>query len=152
MSIVETSIDIDAPIDRVFEFIKDPNRLEDWVTIHRKLGPVKGEDEGSTIEQTLCLRGAHFKVRWTLTELEAPHRLKYEGKGPARSLALIEDRLSENGSGGTHFEYRNEFKPPLGPLGGVANRVLVGGLSQREAEKSLRRLKEILERSSNGAG
>ena len=40
MSRVEASIVIDAPPDRVREVVMDPKRLGEWVTIHRRLGPV----------------------------------------------------------------------------------------------------------------
>jgi len=48
--------------------------------------------------------------------------------------------------GGTAFAYRNDFKAPLGPLGAVASRALVGGIPEREANRSLARLKELIER------
>ncbi len=97
------------------------------------------------MEQTLCLRGANFKVNWTVTEHDAPHLAVMEGKGPARSLALIRDTLAPI-KGGTRFDYVNEFKAPMGPLGAMASRVLVGGVSEREAKSSLKRLKSLLER------
>ena len=54
---MSTSIDIDAPVQEVWEVVMDPHRLADWVTIHRKL--VSSSDE--EMEQVLCLRGAdHF--------------------------------------------------------------------------------------------
>ena len=53
--------------------------------------------------------------------------------------------LQPDGENGTLFDYTNEFKPPGGPLGAVAGRVLVGGLSQREAQRSLQRLKQLVE-------
>ena len=34
------------------------------------------------MDQTLCLRHANFKVHWTLTEADRPHRATWEGKGP----------------------------------------------------------------------
>ena len=66
------------------------------------------------------------------------------GQGPARSRAHTEYLLSEQ-DGQTCFDYRNEFKAPLGPLGAVASRALVGGIPQREANRSLERLKALLE-------
>ena len=78
------------------------------------------------MDQTLCLRHANFKVHWTLTEAERPHRATWEGKGPAGSYARTSYRLTPDGDG-THFEYENEFKAPGGFLGRAASRVLVGG-------------------------
>ena len=46
-------------------------------------------------------------------------------------------RLTDLGDARTRFDYRLEFHPPLGPLGAVAGRAVVGHLPQREAEASL---------------
>jgi carbon monoxide dehydrogenase subunit G len=145
VSEVSTSIDIDAPVDAVWRTVMDPTRLEQWVTIHRRLLS-HSDDE---MEQVLCLRGAHFKVKWHLATNDAPHHAVWEGRGPARSHAETEYRLADNGRGGTRVDYRNDFKAPLGPLGAIASHALVGGLPAKEADASLRRLKRLLE---DGAG
>jgi len=147
VSVVVATIDIAAPPQAVWEVVMDPDRLEDWVTIHRGLAKVSDRPLGpdSTLEQTLCLRGASFKVRWSVAAWDPPHRAVWEGRGPARSKASITNEL-EARDGGTHFTYRNEFKAPLGPVGSLASRALVGGVPEREANASLARLKKLLER------
>jgi uncharacterized protein YndB with AHSA1/START domain len=147
MSRVHASVQIDAPPEKVWEVLMDPGRLPDWVTIHRRLGRVSDRPlrAGSTFDQTLHLRGANFKVRWSVAELEPGRVARWEGRGPARSKAHIAYRVSANG-GGTRFDYENEFRAPLGPLGAAASRALMGGLPQREATASLKRLKDLLER------
>jgi carbon monoxide dehydrogenase subunit G len=147
MSRVETSIHIDAPPEKVWDVVMDPNRLGDWVTIHRKLGAVSDRPlhEGSTMEQTLCIAHANFKVRWTVTEMR-DRSVTWDGRGPARSKAHTHYHAEPDGNGGTRFDYVNDFTAPGGPLGKVADRMLVGGISKREAERSLHRLKELVER------
>ena len=147
MSRVETSIRIDAPLDTVWEVLMDPERLGDWVTIHRKVGKVSDTPlkEGATLEQTLCLAHTNFNVNWEVTEVREPKLVVWEGKGPVRSHAHTTYRFEPDGNGGTRFRYENDFKPPMGPLGSAAGRVLVGGVSKREAENSLKKLKAILE-------
>lgn len=147
MTQVHTTIEIEAPPERVWEVVMDPRRLADWVTIHRRIGDVPARlRQGSTFEQTLNIRGAHVHVVWTVVALEAPRRAVWEGQGPAHSRASIVYELHAEGDQRTCFEYTNEFKPPGGALGAVAGRVLVGGLSQREAQRSLQRLKQLIER------
>src|SRR3954447_15234456 len=68
------------------------------------------------MDQVLCLRGVPFKVKWTVKEAEPGKLAVMEGRGPARSKALIRDELEET-EGGTKFVYVNEFNPPFGPLG-----------------------------------
>ena len=140
MAEVVTSIEIAAPPEAVWDVIMDPERLDEWVTIHRRL-----EDHSPTsMKQVLCLRGVSFNVDWKLTTDDRPHRAVWKGKGPARSRAETEYTL-EAIDGGTRFGYRNDFKAPLGPLGAVASKALVGGVPEREANASLQRLKELLE-------
>lgn len=148
MSSVRTTVQIDAPPEEVWRTVLDPARLGEWVTIHRKLnqadtGPPR---EGFRMQQTLALRGATFKVRWTLTELEEPTLATWEGRGPAHSYARTTYRLRRAGGNGTRFDYENEFHAPGGFLGAAAARALVGGISEREAQHSLERLKQLLER------
>ena len=143
---VSASIQIDATPEEVWQTIMDPERLSEWVTIHRKLGkaaaaPLRTGDE---LEQTLHLRGVNFKVHWTVEEADAPHRAVWEGHGPARSMARTVYEVTPNGEG-TKFQYVNEFHAPMGPLGSVASRVVMGGVPQREANATLQRLKELVE-------
>jgi uncharacterized protein YndB with AHSA1/START domain len=146
MTQVHCAIEIGTSPDRVWEVVMDPRRLADWVTIHRRLGDVPARlRRGSTFEQTLNLRGAHLHVVWTVVDVDPPHRAVWEGQGPAHSRASIVYELRADGENGTIFDYTNEFKPPGGALGAVAGRVLVGGLSQREAQRSLQRLKRLVE-------
>jgi carbon monoxide dehydrogenase subunit G len=145
---VTASIDIAAPPERVWEVIMDPSHFGDWVTIHRKLGAVDDGElrQGFKVEQTLCLHRANFKVKWSLAEVDAPHHAVWVGKGPAGSHARIEDTLVPlNGGEATRFDYVNEYSQPGGFLGRVAGRVLVAGTAEREANRSLERLKAFLE-------
>ena len=147
MSEVRASIDIAAPPEQVWELVMNPKRLGDWVTIHRALGrydhgPAR---HGYEMEQTLCLRGVNFKVRWELVSLTEGRHAEWHGRGPARSHAETEYQLTAM-DGGTRFSYRNVFKAPLGAIGAMASRALVGGLPDREAHASLSRLKALAER------
>jgi uncharacterized protein YndB with AHSA1/START domain len=147
VTLVTASIDIDAPPERVYDAVLDPDHLDEWVTIHRRVnhrdnGPPR---KGFEMEQTLCLRHTNFKVHWTLTEAHRPDSATWEGRGPAHSYARTSYRLRSLDGGGTRFEYENEFKPPGGFIGAAASRVLVGGVPQREANRSLQRLKGLIE-------
>jgi uncharacterized membrane protein len=147
VTLVRASIEIDAPRERVYDFMLDPSRLDEWVTIHRRVnsrdaGPPR---PGFEMDQTLHLRGANFKVHWTLTEADRPDRATWEGRGPAHSYARTSYVLRAAGNGGTRFDYENEFKAPGGFLGAAASRMLIGGLPEREARRTLERLKALLE-------
>jgi uncharacterized protein YndB with AHSA1/START domain len=147
MSTVDAQIEIAAPLDKVWETVMDPARLEDWVTIHKAVKNVSASPlrKGATMDQAMVLRGVPFKVHWTLAAVETPHRAEWTGAGPAHSQARISYVLEEGKDGNTLFKYTNEFHPPGGRLGRVAGRVIVGGTSEREAKNSLSKLKALLE-------
>jgi len=146
---VTASIDIAVPPQRVWDVIMDPEHFDDWVTIHRKLGHVDDGQlrPGFRVDQTLCLHHANFKVKWLLTEVDAPYHAVWEGQGPAGSHARIVDKLTALDDGKqTRFDYLNEYSQPGGFLGRMAGRVFVAGSAEREAHRSLERLKAFLER------
>ena len=147
MSLVTASVHIDAPPSKVWEMVMDPARLYEWVTIHRKLvradeGPPR---VGFEMDQQIHVRGVSLDVHWTLVDCREGTLAVWEGRGPARSRAHTEYALgSENG--GTRFDYRNEFRTPLGPVGALVSRALVGGMPEREAQRTLERLQAHLKR------
>jgi hypothetical protein len=146
MSHVTLSTHIRAAPEAVWGTVMDPRRLGEWVTIHRALreadaGPPR---VGYEMRQQVHLRGVSLDVHWRLVECEPCRLAVWEGRGPARSRAHTEYVLrAENG--GTHFDYRNDFHPPLGPVGALASRALVGGMPEREARLTLERLRKLLE-------
>jgi uncharacterized protein YndB with AHSA1/START domain len=147
MSLVTVSTKIDAARERVWQMVMDPKRLGDWVTIHRRL--VHADDGpprvGYEMEQRIHLRGVSLDVHWKLVECDPCARAVWEGRGPARSSAHTEYLLRDD-DGGTRFDYRNEFRAPLGPIGALVSRALVGGIPEREAKRTLDRLRTHLEK------
>ena len=68
MSVVIASIDIDAPMQEVWDAIMDPGRMAEWVTIVDRIDHV---DAGPLLpwfrmSKTLHLRGVPFKVHLKL--------------------------------------------------------------------------------------
>ena len=150
MSVVIAQIDIAAPPQRVWDVVMDPQTTRQWVTIVRDVGPWDDGPpvEGFHMEQRLHLRGVTIKVEWTLQEVQEPTFARWEGKGPARAGAITEYRLRATDRG-THFDYRNEFHTPFGPVGAIAAKAVMGGSPMHEANASLQALKRLIE-SSDG--
>ena len=149
MSLVTATIHIPAPRESVWDLVMDSSRLAEWVTIHRKLVSADaGEPHvGYRMDQLLHLRGVNIEVHWELVECTRPEHAVWQGRGPARSRARTEYTLQEE-DGGTRFDYRNDFRAPLGGLGAAVSRALVGGIPKREAQRTLRALREIHERAA----
>ncbi|MGH2864462.1 MAG: SRPBCC family protein [Solirubrobacteraceae bacterium] len=147
MSLVEASILIAATPAQVWEVVMDSACLHEWVTIHRKL--VHADDGPPTVgyrmDQQIHLRGVSLEVHWELVECREAALAVWDGRGPARSRAHSEYILEDTGEGATRFDYRNEFSTPLGPVGALVSRALVGGIPEREANRTLERLRAHME-------
>ena len=105
---------------------------------------------GYTMDQQIHMRGVTVEVHWELSECKPGECAVWKGRGPAHSSAHTEYRLSVERNG-TRFDYHNDFRAPLGPVGAIVSRALVGGMPVREANRSLERLKQYVEeRPQNG--
>jgi carbon monoxide dehydrogenase subunit G len=142
---VERTVEIAAPPERVYEVVMDPDRLEDWVTIHHQLedAPNGRLKKGSKLTQVLKLAGTRFHVRWTVVENDPCVRVVWEGRGPVTSHARVVYEFEGNGDG-TTFSYLNEFELPGGALGRLAGRA-VSRVTQKELDGSLQRLRSLVE-------
>lgn len=145
---VERDITIKASPEKVWKVLMDPRRLSDWVSIHQKLkwAPSGQLEKGDELVQCLRLMHKNFDVKWKVKEANEPHKAIWDGRGPMLSKAGVLYELKPDGDGGTRFHYMNEFKAPGGPFGSfVADRAFQG-TSEREADKTLDKLKHLLER------
>ena len=144
--LVEQSVEIDAPIERVWDLVMDPNRLGEWVTIHEEVSELPPGDlvAGSRFRQRMKLKGVPLNVRWEIVEYDPPHHARWAGEAAAGAKAAIVYDLSANGDG-TTFDYVNEFDLPGGKVGRLAGRAFNAASGDREAKRSLKRLKELLE-------
>ena len=147
--VVSQAIDIDAPIDAVWDRVMDPERLGEWVTIHHSVADVPaGELEtGSRFRQKMRLKGVPLKVHWEVVACRRTRHARWRGKAAAGATAEIVYDLSEV-DGGTRFDYENCFDLPSGKIGKLAARAFNAVSGEREAKRTLARLKALLE---NGA-
>ena len=145
---VVRDITIDATPQECWEVLMDPQRLADWVSIHKKLksAPSGILTEGDQLTQCLRLMHKSFDVKWKVEQADKPHKAIWEGRGPVRSKATVVYDLKPDGNGATRFHYENEFKAPMGPLGAFFADHAFQRTSEREADKTLDKLKGLLER------
>ena len=116
------SIEIDAPIEKVWDLVMDPDRLGDWVTIHDSVSDVPDGDleEGSRFRQSMKLKGVPLKVNWEVVECDAPNRARWRGEAAAGAKARIVYELSEE-DGDDHLRLRERVRA-AGRQGGQARR------------------------------
>ena len=145
--VVRTSIDIDASPTQVWEAVMDPRLLECWVTTHGGIDEApKRLSSGSSFDQTLSLAGKSFDVHWTVMQADEPRVAEWLGEGPFGSHARVRYELERLDDERTRFVYENEFELPGGVLGKAAARLVGSSRPGKEAARSLRKLKLLLER------
>jgi uncharacterized protein YndB with AHSA1/START domain len=146
MTKLEREIDIAAPPERVYDVLADPNCLGEWVTIQEELEEAPSGDlrAGSKLSQRMKVAGQRFRLHWTVVEAKRPKRIVWEGRGPMGTKAKAVYELSSNGDSASHFSYLNEYELPGGFAGRIAGRA-VQAASGREADKTLKRLKKLVE-------
>lgn len=144
---VRHSVTISAPPDEVWAVLMDPCRLDEWVANHRKLGelPELPLDDGDRFRQKLGVGPVSFWVEWEILEAREPDLARWHGRGPGSSTADVSYRLAPDGPGATRFDYENDFVPPGGAVGRAATRAVNATVGTREARRSMKRLKELLE-------
>lgn len=139
-------IELDAPIQEVWDVVMDPHRLGDWVTAHREVKDVPDGDLeiGSEFGQKLGVGPLKFSVTWTVKKLDAPNLTEWEGKGPAGSKAFVRYAFSEGEGCKTVFDYENRYEIPGGPAGRMAAKAVNAAVGSREARASLANLQKLL--------
>jgi carbon monoxide dehydrogenase subunit G len=101
-------------------------------------------EKGSVLVQRCKVAGQKFKLRWKVEQADPPHKTVWNGEGPLGSKARVTYDLAEN-DGGTRFTYTNEYDLPGGVAGRIAGKAVVGA-SGAEADRTLERLKKLIEK------
>jgi uncharacterized protein YndB with AHSA1/START domain len=142
---LEREIHIDAEPARVYAKLMDPDCLGQWVTIQDELleAPDGDLEQGDQLVQRCKVAGQRFKLRWKVDKADPPHKTVWTGEGPLGSKARVTYDLAEN-DGGTRFTYTNEYDLPGGIAGKIAGRAVMGA-SGSEADRTLKRLKKLIE-------
>lgn len=146
---VRESVTIAAGPEGVWEVLMDPRRLGEWVSAHRELDelPELPLSEGDRFRQKLGLGPISFWVEWEVLEARQPEFARWRGSGPGGSSADVTYRLEPNGADDDAeeicFHYENDFDPPGGMVGRAAKKVVNAAAGQREARKSMKKLKGL---------
>jgi uncharacterized protein YndB with AHSA1/START domain len=141
---IYTSIEIDRPIEQVFDYVTTPANWPDW---HTTALDVSGTTErsleaGEAVTEDVKLMGRRSSATWTVRERTPPTRWVIEGQIAAGAKAVITYHLRANGAGTT---FGREVVYTLPRALALVNGVLVKPRLEAEATASLRRLKDGLE-------
>ena len=130
--------DIDAPIERVFDLARDLD-LHARSMVHTGERAIAGRTSGRIEEgETVTWRARHFGIWWTLqsriTAVDPPTRFEdVQERGPF-AWFRHEHRFEPLAGGGTRMRDHWVHRSPLGPLGWLADRLVIGRHMRRQLE------------------
>ena len=141
---VESSIDIQAPAERVFAFIADIERQPEWIGAVAGVSSLSSNPAqlGTTFVLSLALMGKSADATQEVTRFE-PNRVYTQSTTSGPIPTEITITLTENGSTTTVHNVTEADISSLGRLAGP----LVQRTIRRQLESDLHTLKDILERA-----
>jgi uncharacterized protein YndB with AHSA1/START domain len=148
MARIQLDLEIDAPIQRVWDLITDLDSQERWMEDVHTLEVIYRTSalEGSVLKVTSKLFGLPLLHDvMVITKVEPPHTLEIIHAGQFSGSGAF--RLTQSG-GLTRFTWVEEFDPPLGSLGDIAAERVVSPHLQSVWTKSMQNVKRLAERES----
>ncbi len=148
MTYIYTTIQIQTPIERVFDYVTTPGNWPRW---HPSSLGVSGATDhslepGEQVTEEFRVAGRRGSVVWTVREREAPRRWVIEGQVQGGGDGTITYTLAPH-DGGTTFE-REFVYDMANPLLALLDRLLLRRRVEAESAEALRRLKDVLEEGS----
>ena len=139
----EASVTINAPIEKVFDAIADQEKAAQYYPA-AELISVKGkpDEPGSSAELEYHVAGMKIHAKITVSEVDKPLKLVYEMSGamPGKWIWSLEQEGQA-----VKIDFSIDAKIPGGILGKIANKLFLGRMNQKNAEKCVHGLKVYCE-------
>jgi hypothetical protein len=143
---LERNVVIDAPAERVWRVMVDPDRAADWeaglVAVEDAEGPLDEPDASCT--QLMNFRGRPLQGELRVVEAFAPHTRVVRVQPPLTDTALRRERLVTTDAG-TKLEIELDYETRAGPLGAVLNVAVTRPRLAMMLGESLRNLRRLAE-------
>ena len=142
------SIHIEAPPERVFRDLSDPEKAQDWVSNLVEDHPIQQTENhiGDTFRQTYDERGKRVEMTGTITAYEQDKRLAIRLEGETFNVEV--DYWLDRQAAGTELtqnvkvEFQGVMKWVMWVVG-----PLMGGMAKKQALQDLEKFKAICEAS-----
>jgi len=138
---INNSINISAPVEKVFAYIDDPLTSLEWFVGMTEVTDVTGSGVGQHFHWKYNMVGIPLRGETTVSEHVPNERRVVEGKGGVTSTFTFTFAPHE---GGTKLGMDIDYTIPVPVLGKLAEK-LVFKRNQREAQMSMENIKERLE-------
>ena len=141
MPTINNSINISAPVEKVFAYVTDPMNLPEWFVGMTEVTDVSGSGVGQHNRWTYSMIGIPFHGESKLTEYVPNQRSVSKQEGGITSTITYTFAPHE---GGTKLDFEVDYTIPVPVLGKLAEKA-VFKRNQREAALSMQNIKERLD-------
>ena len=141
MPTINKSININAPVEKVFAYATDPMNLTEWMVSISDVTDVTGSGVGQNYHWKYKMAGVPLHGESTVREHVPNERTVTEGKGGVTSTFTWTFAPHE---GGTKLSVKVDYSIPIPVLGKLAEK-LVLKRNQREMVLNNQNIKERLE-------
>ncbi len=141
MAKVKRSITINAPVEKVFNYLADPMNQPEWVPSIMEIKDVSGSGVGQHFRWTYKMAGVLLKGESTTTEHIPNERIVTQSKGGVTSTWIFN---FETHDGGTMMELDIEYTIPIPVIGKLAEKIVLKR-NEREADLAMANIKEKME-------
>ena len=141
MAKVKRSITINAPVEKVFNYIDDPLNQLEWVPSTMEITDVSGSGVGQHFRWTYKMAGVLLKGETTVTEHLPNERIVTQIKGGVTSTWILSFKTQD---GGTMMELDIEYTIPIPVIGKLAEKIVLKR-NEREADLAMANIKEKME-------
>ncbi|MEU1550960.1 SRPBCC family protein [Nocardia sp. NPDC005745] len=155
---VEEKAVIPASVERVWEVVSATDRYDEWVAAVLSVTDHHGTAQvGKTYaERNTTIGPLTTRSQWTVREIEPLRRRVDHGTGfePMRDLTnIFEFRplTFEDGTAGTEMTYRVTYRPGLGVIGRLIDRVQKPGM-RAGMRRSMQNLSDLLVSETEPSG
>ncbi len=137
---------VEAPVERLWELMSDPGRLQEWNGAFDRVEDATGrlDEVGTTYTQVMRVAGIELKGDWEITEVEPSRRRRFQGTPPG-CAACTGSETFEMVGGGTDYTIEMNYTLRGGPVGEAFDRLFGRSLLQRIVERNIQGLRRILE-------
>ena len=144
MAVVERSTTIDAPAEKVFEYLEDPNNIPQYAPGVSRVDDVRRSEErvGDSYRTVYSVMGLDFPTKFTTVEHERPRKVVARMEG-GMTGAFAWTLAPQDGS--TRVDVRIDYEMKGGILGKAMDALLVERMNQKNAERMLENLKMLSE-------
>ena len=143
---LERDLFVEAPPERVFELLAQPERTPEWspnVVAIRRVGdgPI---GVGSTTRALIKALGTQQRAIGRCTVFDPPRRIVIESRTDLGARSRSDSQLVPEGSG-TRLRATLEYVVPGGGLGQLFDKLVAERQTREDFEQALLRLKRLLE-------